>query len=359
MQFVFLAAYRVLGVTQKSDGPDIELFLGSNPTTRVWITSDLDRHWLILDQQAALGTMLLKGMLGNSQAEKFEERLEHGVQAVRKQRSPGPGIGGILIIEIKSESNAIVGDQIAEKDSLVVCFDAYDKEALRAQLQNRISAVVAALRLASDGAYELERISDGSYLLSSEGKITHSFSLKMGSPTLYVSCQMADELVVRIREDINLLLKENKLDNVMRLFAHSLDRKTDSFRTFVSAWSALELFIAKVFPFYEEMLHAELAKVHVSPGLTKYLSRIKEVMKGKYSLTDKFSVISVFLDPITDSKDIAQFTLIKKVRDNLFHGDDIPDSSLPNNELHALFEKYFRNHIRGNGASTRLPEMTS
>lgn len=359
MQFVFLAAYRVLGVSQKSDSPDIELFLGSNPTTRVWITSDLDRHWLILDQQAALGTMLLNGVLGNPQAEKFEDRLEQGVQAVRKQRSPGPGIGGILIIEIKGESNAIVGDRIAEKDNLVVCFDAYDKEALRAQLQNRISAVVAALRLASDSAYDLERISDGSYLLSSEGKITHSFSLKMGSPTLYISRQMADELVVRIREDINLLLKENKLDNVMRLFAHSLDRNTDSFRTFVSAWSALELFIAKAFPFYEEMLHDELAKVHVSPGLTKYLTRIKEVMKGKYSLTDKFAVISVFLNPTTDSKDIAQFTLIKKVRDNLFHGDDIPDSSLPNNELHALFEKYFRNHIRRNGPCTRLPEMTS
>lgn len=107
------------------------------------------------------------------------------------------------------------------------------------------------------------------------------------------------------------------------------------------------------------MLHDELAKVHVSPGLTKYLTRIKEVMKGKYSLTDKFAVISVFLNPTTDSKDIAQFTLIKKVRDNLFHGDDIPDSSLPNNKLHALFEKYFRNHIRRNGPSTRPPEITS
>lgn len=359
MQFVFLAAYRVLGISQTPDSPDLELFLGSNPTTRVLITSDLDRHWFILDRHAALGTMMLRGMLGMPQAHKFEERLEQEIQAVRKQKPPGPGIGGVLIIEIKGESSAVVGDQSTEKDDFVVCFDAYDKEALRTQLQNRTSAIVAALRIASDGTYDLEKIGDGSYLLSSEGKVIHSFSPKMGNPTLYVSRQMRDEGVLQVRADINLLLKENKLDNVMRLFAHSLDRKTDSFRTFVSAWSALELFIAKVFPFYEEMLHDELSKGHVSPGLTKYLSRIKEVMKGKYSLTDKFTVISVFLDPTTDSKDITQFTLIKKVRDNLFHGDDISDSSLPNDELHALFEKYFRNHIRRNGASTRLTEMTS
>lgn len=359
MQFVFLAAYRVLGISHKSDYPDIELFLGSNPNTRAVITSDLDRHWLILDQQTALRTMMLKGMVGYPQAEGFEERLEQEVQAVRKQRSPVPETDGILIIEIKGESTAMVSGQATETDHFMVCFDAYDKETLKTQLQSRISAVVTALRLASNGAYKLEKIRDGSYLLSPEGKITHSFSLKMGSPTLYVSRQMADELVVRIREDVNLLLKENKLDNVMRLFAHSLDRKTDSFRTFVSAWSALELFIAKVFPFYEEMLHDELAKVHVSPGVTRYLSRIKEVMKEKYSLTDKFTVISVFLDPTTDSKDIAKFTLIKKIRDNLFHGDDIPDSSLPNNELQALFEKYFRNHVRGNDLKTNLSVRTS
>jgi hypothetical protein len=313
MQFVFLAAYRVLGITHGPGNPDIELFVGTNPATRVVVTSNLDRHWTVLDQHAALGSMILGGMLGERFADKFEEQLEHEIQAARMRRPPGPGIGGILIIEIKGECSATDGSSRIEKNNLVVCFDAYDKNTLRAQLQNRVSAVVAALRIASNGAYDLERIGDGSYLLSPEGKIIHSFTIEMGSPTFYVSQQMGSEDVSRIRSDIGALINHDKLNTVSRLFAHSLDRKTDSFRTFVSAWSALEIFIGKVFPFYENMLHSELATVRASPGVAQYLSRIKDVMNGKYSLTDKFTVISVFLNPTADPGDIEQFRRIKKI----------------------------------------------
>lgn len=291
---------------------------------------------------------MLKGFIRQPQAAECEERLEQEIQAVRNRRASSLGNDGILVIEIKGEINTVVNDKTAERENLVICFDAYDKKVLRSDLSNRVSAIVAAMRIGSDNDYALESIGDGSYLLSPGGKVIHSFSVQMGSPTLYVSRQIGEERARRIREDIDLLLKEDKLSNVIRLFSHSLDRKMDSFRTFVSAWSAMEIFIAKVFPLYEKMLVAEIAKASASPGLQQYLNRISDVMSGEYSLADKFAVISVFLDCEAQTKDIDRFRHIKKIRDNLFHGEDVSDYSLPNRELLALFEKYFRNHVRGN-----------
>ncbi len=69
-------------------------------------------------------------------------------------------------------------------------------------------------------------------------------------------------------------------------------------------------------------------------------------MKDKHSLGDKFAVVSIFLDEQDQSGDIARFGRIKEIRDRLAHGEEVPDASLPNRDLQALFEKYFRSHLR-------------
>jgi hypothetical protein len=343
MQFVFLSAHKVLGITHRSGDPDVLLFNAAEPQTKVILTRNLYQHWHILDRHVALASMMLGGMFGRSPGE-FSERLEQEMQAVRERRSKTVGSDSVLLIEIRGEIDVNIRDPKREVDDLILCFDAYDKKELKISLQNRVAAILAAMRIGGKSEYGLESIAEDSYLLKPDGKVVYSFSLELGTPTLYVSSPITDEDVSQIHQHIELILKEKNLLDVVRLFAYSLDRNTDELRTFISAWSAMEIFINKVFPQYENNLVAEISKVSAAPGLKQYLNRISDVMKGKYSLVDKFAVISIFLDGENDI-DITTFKNIKKTRDEMFHGQAISEASLPNRELQRLFAKYFRSHM--------------
>jgi hypothetical protein len=97
---------------------------------------------------------------------------------------------------------------------------------------------------------------------------------------------------------------------------------------------------------YHRELVSQLEEVSAAPGLKAYLTQIANVMKGKHTLTDRFAVISVFLDEGQGDAEIENFKRIKKVRDRLSHGEDVSDEGLPTIEVQKLFEKYLSNHVR-------------
>jgi hypothetical protein len=68
-------------------------------------------------------------------------------------------------------------------------------------------------------------------------------------------------------------------------------------------------------------------------------------MKDKYRLVDKFGVVAAVLAGETSDADIVQFKRIKKVRDELLHGQEAPVTSLLNTELRELLSKYLRAHL--------------
>jgi len=133
----------------------------------------------------------------------------------------------------------------------------------------------------------------------------------------------------------------------VRLYAHSLNTATDNYRSFIAAWSALEILVGKIFPTYQPLLVMELRQIRQPPGVQVYLNRVAEVMEDKHTLADKFSVISMFLnDEGQPEEEVEKFRRLKKVRDLLFHGEDISEESLPMKEVQQLFDKYLRNHLR-------------
>ena len=73
-----------------------------------------------------------------------------------------------------------------------------------------------------------------------------------------------------------------------------MDGQTEPLRAFVAAWSALEIFTNKVFKAYEEIWFVGLSKGKVGTE-TKHIERIRAVMKEKYRLLDKFTIVAVVL----------------------------------------------------------------
>jgi len=154
-----------------------------------------------------------------------------------------------------------------------------------------------------------------------------------------VSSEETESLITR--------LDTKELNRITNLLARSLDTAgEDDFRSFIFGWTAFEIFINKVFGKYERsFVDAVTSKANVH-GASRYFERVTQVMKGRYSLVDKFSVIaSILLGGEDSDADVERFSHIKKARDTLLHGEDVSGIPLLNTELRELVSEYLRRHI--------------
>ena len=133
---------------------------------------------------------------------------------------------------------------------------------------------------------------------------------------------------------------------VNRLLVQAISKDNDKLRRFISGWSALEILINKVFSEYEKLFIQNLIGTAPTGHTQRYFDRIRNVMQGKYRITDKFVILVACLgDNESIESDIESFEFIKEKRDSLFHGNVIDESSLPINEIVILLKKYLARHI--------------
>ena len=344
MKFVYLAAYKVRGLVHETTSPDIVLFDGAEPMIKVVVTNNLSKHWRILDRGNALAIMLFNGMIGDPIADDFRVNLETQIDAIQKSRTESLGDASVLVVELRGPLQTQPRDPICKIDDYVLYFDAFDKKELTASLQPQVSAALLAMRTGANSEYRFESVVSGSYALADDGQIVHSLSFEESHPEVFVSKPLTDEQIKQVKQDADLIRKSKSLERVVRL--HSLNLATDRFRAFISAWSALEILVAKIFPTYQTKLTDELAAINGTPGLRSYIDRISSIMKDKHNIADKFAVISIYLDIEQNYDEVECFRRLKKTRDLLSHGEDVLESSLPTEKIQQLFEKYLRNHLR-------------
>lgn len=290
--------------------------------------------------------MMLRAMIGNPLPGDFPELLVRETEKVERQRRDSIGSEPVIIVEISGSAEAQIPANAREIQDFILCFDAFDKKALKARLQSVVSAILTALRIGTGDPLEFRQVADGSYLVADDGKVVHSASFEAGNVGVYVSRRLTKEQQAQVANDMSLALEAGVLERVMRLHAQSLNKATDNYRAFVAAWSAFEILIAKLFPTYQRLLAAELRAVKQSPGLHAYLDRVATVMGDKYNLADKFGVVSVYLDDAQADDEVRIFRDLKSVRDRISHGEDVEESALPTKEVQRLFDKYLRNHLR-------------
>ncbi|MFY9527742.1 MAG: hypothetical protein WAR24_02425 [Candidatus Acidiferrales bacterium] len=130
----------------------------------------------------------------------------------------------------------------------------------------------------------------------------------------------------------------------------SFETQDDPLRSFLAAWSVFEIFVNKAFVAYEASFFDSMLGEGHPDVQRKYLERIRQVMKDKYRLVDRFAAISFQLSPATSDEDVKRVLRTKKVRDDLFHGDAVDEANLPVMAIRDLASKYLRLHVeRGIG----------
>ena len=359
MRYTFLSAHCVQGIAHPVGQPDLTLFDDPAIGVCVVLTADIVSRLHLLNRHLALMHMVLTGKISDPLPDDFATSLVAETEEVERLRRDSIGSDAGVIVQISGEVDAVIPGHARAVLDFILCFDAYDKKALSTGFTSKVSAVLSALRTGTGDPLEFRPIGEGSYLVANDGRIVHSASFEAGAVGAYVSRFLTGKQQEQVAIDIGLALKAGPLERVMRLHALSLKKATDSYRAFVSAWSALEILISKLFLTYQGYLVGEMRAVNQSPGLHAYLDRIEKVMADKYSLADKFAVLSVYLDDVQDENDVQTFRDLKKVRDKLFHGEEVDENALPTNGVQRLFDKYLRNHLRRDAQqSAFIPGVT-
>lgn len=345
MEYRYTVVYRLEGISNNNLDEDKTVYQDEDIGIAVVLTSDVNRHCLSIDRGLACAILLLRGMFHDENIQEFPTAIDSEITKIQEERSSKNKSGAYAVIVISGQAELDIKDNLhRETHQFRIAFDAIDKDSIRNQHKERIHAIVASLAISTSPEYHVERIASGIYFLDVNEKPLYTYTLQGGRARFILAKPVDLEKEMEISRVIGLSNANMQLKTPFRLLIQSLETTQDNLRAFISAWSALEILTNKAFPVYEAKFIAGIVDDHNTHGVNDFLERIKDVMKDKYRLADKFSLVASFLSSdITE--DIELFKSMKKVRDNISHGKEFDEEALPVDNARKLASKYLKNHM--------------
>lgn len=347
MRYIYKAAWSVVGgISLTKDAQPIDLFTSEH--CRFVLTNNPDILFANIDRGTAVGRLMLKGLVGQRNADDFPVALEAEIGEIKAERAKKIGSQAVLIVETNGEIDAEIKEPFREHEGFVVTFDAVNKQAVVRIHQAEIEAMKLAVAFESEAPSRFAALGDGTYLVNEVGMIVYSINFSMSGEAT-VSTGLSAEGSGRISERYAMLQNANDVESVQRLFSQMADYGTDRLKAFLSGWAAFEILIAKSFKTYEHAFLSPLTNASQPTLRERFLQRVKGVMKDKYRLTDKFVAVTAVLFPAAPNneaqEDFKKFSRLKQLRDSIFHGEEFSEKDLPVHELAALLRKYVLAHI--------------
>lgn len=346
MELHFISIYRVHGISTLPDSKSRQVWESNG--AKAYLTSDLTEFVEHADRASAVIHGIMTGLFGQELSGTVEERIASRVAEIREERAKKHGNGVFLVFHGTREAEQIVADITRDTETFTVAFDAIDKKAVYNEylpaLLRALAAVVVGLDF--EASANVSKVTETSYLIDpSTSNPTYSITVTAGAATVSLA-KMPDESAFDIIDrNATALQSDTKVVRVLDQFVQSLSRDFDEFRCFLSAWNALEIFVSSSFKkTYSDQWFTVLRSAAPATA-AEYFDRLKEIMSGKHSLTDKFVVIASLLDESGAEADIVQFRSLKARRDEISHGVEDPTKPYPIYEAQQLLRKYLRLHL--------------
>jgi len=345
MDYIYINIYRFEGISGNNLDEDKILYQDDARGITVLLTNDINRHCLKLDTGLACANLLLRGMFGGEKLQDLPIAIDAEVTKIQEERASKKKTGTHAVIIVKGNAELNINQKLhRETDQFRICFDAIDKESLQKLHKDKIHSIVSSLSMSTIPEYHAERETSGIYFIDEKDKPLYSFTMQGGRARVITSRPINDVEENEIAKIIGLSVNNQQLKTPFRLFTQSLEFTQDELRSFISAWTALEIFTNKVFSSYEEKFIGNISDDHGTHGVNQFLTRIKDVMKDKYRLSDKFALIASFLSDEIE-KDMELFKSMKNLRDDISHGKEFNEEALPVENARKLVAKYLKSHM--------------
>ncbi|EEZ6491561.1 TPA: hypothetical protein ACIWR0_005221 [Escherichia coli] len=137
---------------------------------------------------------------------------------------------------------------------------------------------------------------------------------------------------------------DENLGSILDLFHNSLiPDEVGRLHSFISAWTCLEIFIAKNFKQnFNKLIDFAKEKTKNPEINQQFIDRMFVMMEGKYRLMDKFILLASYYNIAEIDDKIKEFKELKKIRDSFFHGDKIEINDLPLEQTRDLFIMFIK-----------------
>lgn len=351
----YISVWKLHGASRlEGEEQSLELARFDRPNLSAILTSDPEPHCFEVDQANACATQILKAVFAPDKEGSPEERIaaEQDEVAERRRRKFEKGLFLVFI----GEAQVTDPDFRLRRDldGFAICFDAIDKDALRDKFQHLIRTVITATQLSLDlnWSHRVERVGDAIYLFDADhGKRIYTFTEKVGPARASLAGIMDVNRIETANKSIKGILENAYISKSMNLLVKSTNHGASELQAFISAWSALEIFINTAFKNRYKQKWYDAIEEGASLASRRAFERFKNVLKDKYRLSDRFLVVSDMLIPDEAVKDAEEFNRLKKIWDDFLHGSEV-DSALPTEAIQRLHLKYMKAHFDHLAVST-------
>ena len=318
-----------------------ELCVDEAAGVRVVITDSPDGFLHRTDQGNALRTVMARRFFQGASG-KFDDLLDAEVRAITEARRKTAGDSAFIVATVDSQVEADLANVSPAHGDFRFGFDLFHKDPTRQRARQLVDRALAALYLATDVDARCDRLAECMYLLQPGGGVVYSFSATAGGSLTLRRAISLDELE-RVQAYFLATATGKDLSAVFGLLRAATDGATEPLRRFLAAWNAIEILTNKLFREIRTRWVEESVRDR-SALEAAHFRRIAEVMKGKYRLLDKFTLIAYMLDAPDAESDVARFKGLKSLRDGLLHGGVQDPLKLPVDSLVAMTREYLRLH---------------
>lgn len=351
MIFNYVSVFKIEGMSLPEGTEQIIIGECSTPQHRVILTRNPDNYCNELDTYMAIGTLTLQVFAGPSSTGTFEQRLSVPKSAYTENRKKRIGDSIALIFEASGNTEVDLSSPSHDHGEFAVTFGGFDRNKIKGMFETHINRAITSVFLTTGGDFSIENIGEVIYLKDEVGKITYSIVLEMHA-TMTSSKVLQPHEFESLKHRWEVLKGQITTDDIQRLLIQASSQKTDNFRRFLSAWTAFEIFLNKLFKLYEEHFLAGSVVCEAPALATEFVTRLKKVMSDKYTLKDKFIVICSTLSSSSAENDLKTFIKAKKMRDHITHGERIDEEQLPTQEVIKLLQQYLALHLDAVGAES-------
>jgi len=359
-RYTYLALTAVPGMRLLEDSSIIRQFCAFPELgAEVFLTRRWDTYCLHMDRSDALAFLMLTAFRGRKrfgrlsanwhqllvrllgQERVFRSSLKRETIAARERRHKHHKSSGCYLL-YRADGEVIEQlrfDAARRLGDIGFGIDVFSGKPYREIHRRALHSSATALSLAlmdTNGSPETHFIRDILYLTGKGGLELYSSSAELSVGGIVTSGPPSNESLLRAKRYIPGMINDNRLKAAITLFVQSQKKENDNLRSFIAAWSALELVVnrlAKVIrPKWESLLEAG--------GLPEWDKELKEVPLQRYRMRDRFFSVACVLDMDAARADADKFVQINNMRSGFYHRMTVHEKDLPSEDTRKLFRKY-------------------
>jgi hypothetical protein len=313
-----------------------------------FFTKSVDKYCYDLDRGKAIRNHLLAGLFRNS--EYAQDTIDKEIKIIQVDREREIDKAAVLVIICNGNTIFNINKFNRHEKEYVVYFDGItekEENTIKEYHKASIQSLISAIYLEGPENCKVNLITKGIYFQDEQQKIIYSYSPSGGEANIYQQQPIDNDLLADISRTYTKVKSHTTLVNTYRLLTEMLLQEEDRLRIFLFAWTALEMFINKVFTNerYGKRFMIEVKKGNLSALSAVNLAKDSEFSKNLTHVKNRFIVISYFLNPHEITSDFSIFDNIRQLRNEVVHEQGVTDDDLPINDLRALLAKYLKLYL--------------